>query len=57
MPYTTTTTHKPVDCICQCGAIIKYNHMQKHLLSAKHRRDMVGCENVQVAAHYKFGNN
>jgi len=54
MPY--TTTHKPVDCICQCGAIIKYSNMQKHLLSAKHR-DMVGCENIEVAATYKLSNN
>ena len=56
MPYT-ISEHKPADCICKCGAIIKYSSMQKHLLSAKHRRDMVGCENVTVVAHYKFGNN
>ena len=56
MPHT-ISEHKPVDCICKCGAIIKYNHMNKHLLSAKHRRDMIGCENIQVVTHYKFGNN
>jgi len=38
MPYT-ISEQKPVDCICKCGAIIKYSNMQKHLLSAKHRRD------------------
>ncbi len=56
MPYT-ISEHKPVDCICKCGAIIKYTNMRKHLLSAKHRRDMVGCENIEVAATYKFDNN
>ena len=56
MPYT-ISEHKPVDCICKCGANIKYTNMRKHLLSAKHRRDMVGCENIEVAATYKFGNS
>ena len=56
MPYK-ISEHKPGDCICKCGAIIKYCNMPKHLQSAKHRRDMLGCENVQVVAHYKYANN
>jgi hypothetical protein len=31
--------------------------MQKHLLTAKHQRDVVGCENVKVVAHYKYADN
>ena len=55
MPY--TINHKPSDYICQCGAIVKASYMQKHLLTAKHQRDVVGCENVEVVAHYKYANN
>jgi len=44
MPY--AITHKPTDVICQCGAIVKFASMQKHLLTAKHQRDVVGCENI-----------
>jgi hypothetical protein len=44
MPY--TITHKPSDYICQCGAIVKVSYMQKHLLTAEHQRDVVGCENI-----------
>jgi hypothetical protein len=52
MPY--TINHKPSDYICQCGAIVKASYMQKHLLTAKHQRDVVGCENIEVVAHYKY---
>ena len=34
--------------ICQCGAFINKYYMQKHLQTAKHERDMVGRENIEV---------
>ena len=34
--------------ICQFGAIINKYYMQKHLQTAKHERDMVGRENIEV---------
>ena len=52
MPY--TIDHKPSDCICQCGAVIKASYMGKHLRTAKHARDMVGCENIEVVSHFKY---
>jgi len=54
MPY--TINHKPSDSICKCGAIVKASYIHKHLLTAKHQRDVVGCENVEVVAHYKYAN-
>ena len=52
MPY--TINHKPSDCICQCGAIVKASYTPKHLRTAKHARDMVGCENIEVVSHFKY---
>ena len=40
--------------ICQCGAIISKYYMPKHLRTAKHARDVVGCEKIEVVAHYKY---
>jgi len=52
-----TLNHEPSDYICKCGAIVKAPYMQKHLLTAKHQRDVVGCENIEVVALYKYGND
>ena len=46
--------HKSADVICQCGAILKVYYMPKHLRTAKHARDMVGRENIEVVSHYKY---
>ena len=40
--------------ICQCGAIISKYYMQKHLQTAKHGRDMVGREHIEVVDYYKY---
>ena len=48
MPY--TINHKPSDYFCMCGAIVKASSVQKHLLTAKHQRDVVGCENIEAVA-------
>ena len=45
MPYTLKPDN---NVICQCGAIINKYYMQKHLQTAKHERDMVGRENIEV---------
>ncbi len=42
MPY--TITHKPSDVICECGAIVKVTYMAKHLLTAKHQRELLQCQ-------------
>jgi hypothetical protein len=46
--------HKSADCICQCGAVLKVYYMPKHLRTAKHARDMIGREHIQIADHYKY---
>ena len=53
MPYKISKC-KPVDVICQCGAIIKYCNMPQHLLTAEHAREMVGREQIEIADHYKY---
>jgi hypothetical protein len=40
--------------ICQCGAINSKYYMQKHLQTAKHERDMIGRENIEVAEAWKY---
>ncbi len=49
MPYKADTS-----VICQCGAIKNKYYMHKHLQTAKHERDMIGRENIQVVDHYKY---
>ena len=39
--------------ICQCGAIISKYHMQKHLQTRKHEREMQGREHIEVVEHYR----
>ena len=56
MPYK-ISQHKPADVICQCGAVLKYSNMPKHLRTAKHARDMVGREHIEIAEHYKYQAN
>ena len=46
MPHKADTT-----VICQCGAIVCKYYMPKHLRTAKHERDMVGREHIEVAEH------
>jgi hypothetical protein len=53
MPYKISKC-RPADVICKCGAIIKWEKMQQHLLSTEHARDMVGCENIEVVDHYQY---
>ena len=56
MPY--TINHKPCRRIHGSAVLLlKHPHMQKHLLTAKHQRDVIGCENVEVVAHYKYAYN
>ena len=40
--------------ICQCGAIISKYYTGKHIRTAKHARDMLGRENIEVVSHYKY---
>jgi hypothetical protein len=54
MPQYKILKCKPTDVICKCGAIIKWHKMPQHLLSTEHARDMVGCENIEVAEHYQY---
>ncbi len=44
--------YKPVDVICQCGAIIKYCNMPQHILT--YIEGLVGRENIEFADHYKY---
>ena len=53
MPYKISKC-KPVHVICKCGAIVKHSAMIKHLLTAEHARDVIGCENIEVVDHYKY---
>ena len=45
--------------ICKCDAIINKDHMHKHLQTAKHERDIIGRENVELVdpCKYKPRNN
>ena len=51
MPYTLKPDN---NVICQCGAIINKYYVQKHLQTAKHERDMIGRENIEVAEAWKY---
>ncbi len=46
--------HKSVDVICQCGAILNVYYMPKHLKTAKHARDIIGREHIEIVDHYKY---
>ena len=39
---------------CQCGCLVNKYYMEKHLRTAKHQRDIVGRENIEVVSHYKY---
>ena len=49
--------HKSVDVICQCGAILNVYYMPKHLKTAKHARDIIGREHIEIVDHYKYQPN
>ena len=49
MPHKADTT-----VICQCGAILSQYYMEKHLRTAKHERDIVGREHIEVAQAWKY---
>ena len=51
MPYTLKPDN---NVICQCGAIINKYYVQKHLQTAKHEREIQGCENIDVVDHYNY---
>ena len=56
-PHTTTTfmPHKAdTTVICQCGAMVCKYYMPKHLRTAKHERDMVGREHIEVVEHLRY---
>jgi hypothetical protein len=40
--------------ICQCGAIINKYYSRTHIQTAKHARDMIGRENIEVAEAWKY---
>ena len=37
--------------ICQCGALINKYYYRTHIQTAKHARDMIGRENIEVAQY------
>ena len=49
MPHKADTT-----VICQCGVILSKYYMEKHLRTAKHERDMVGREHIEVVEHLRY---
>ena len=49
--------HKSVDVICQCGAILNVYYMPKHLKTAKHARDIIGREHIEIVDHFKYQPN
>jgi hypothetical protein len=40
--------------ICQCGAIINKYYYRTHIQTAKHARDMIGRESIEVAEAWKY---
>jgi hypothetical protein len=50
MPYSL----KADNVIWQCRCIINKYYMHKHLQTAKHERNMVGRENIEVVEHDKY---
>ena len=42
------------DVICQCGCIVKKYYMPKHLQTAKHERNMVDREYIEVVEHHRY---
>jgi hypothetical protein len=40
--------------ICQCGAIINKYYYRTHIQTAKHAREMIGRENIEVAEAWKY---
>jgi hypothetical protein len=49
MPYKADTS-----VICQGGAIFKKYYYRTHIQTAKHAREMIGRENIQVAEAWKY---
>ncbi len=49
MPHKADTT-----VIYKCGAVVCKYHMPKHFRTAKHERDMVGREHIEVAKHLNY---
>ena len=49
MPHKADTT-----VICKCGLVTSKCYMPIHLRTAKHARDIVGRENIQVAEHLEY---
>jgi hypothetical protein len=49
MPHKADTT-----VICQCGAIINKYYYRTHIQTAKHERDMVGREHIEVVEHLRY---
>ena len=48
MPYTLKPDN---NVICQCGAIINKYYVQKHLQTAKHKREMQGSIYIHAYVH------
>ena len=53
MPYKISKC-KPADVICQCGDIVKWCNMSKHILTTEHIEGLVGRENIEIVDHYKY---
>ena len=51
MPY---TLNADTSVICQCECIVNKYYMPEHLRPAKHEREMVGRENIEVAEAWKY---
>ena len=43
--------------IQKCGAILNVYYMPKHLKTAKHARDIIGREHIEIVDHYKYQPN
>ena len=54
MPHYKISQHKPADVICECGDIVKWSDMPKHILTTEHIEGLVGHEYIEIADHYKY---
>ncbi len=54
MPHYKISKCKPADVICECGDIVKWSDMPKHILTTEHIEGLVGREYIEIADHYKY---
>jgi len=53
MPYKISKC-KPKDVICQCGDVVKWHDMPKHILTTSRIEGLIGREHIEVIDHYKY---